>query len=477
MSNTGNQEEKSEKRDTSRVNTRTREERREQAEREWRLRPIEQFLKEREGEITSSDLQSKERTVRRFDRYLHEEIAPRVNASILDLRDVVEADIALFRDDELKPDPSLADRTVANKLGALSHFYNILEENNAFAGNPVKGPLKTFKQNHNLESDRPHIPFHRMQRFVNWLTLPFSRAFWLSGFKHGTRFSEVINIDLRCLHIDHPVFWQIVENHDVRLDPRVRDKPDTLLIYEGFNEGDEIPNEETPGPETEGEIRDSAKGNKRKEDGGSILPLDSELKTALIEWLLVRPPTHNHVVNPLFVFAGSNNVRRPTDDGINMRLWQQDSYTDSIQHFGAEESLDECPDCGGSVIEENLEQGEKPGRRFRCRDCRTEHWRSIYWDNGLVTEQKMTYHVARHYFSNAHSPAKSELHDGAIPDRIRKKRIRGDSDNDGDTEDQTYMTASYEQYDEDVREPYLDGIYKFDLYDSVIPAVGEGWQR
>jgi hypothetical protein len=39
------------------------------------------------------------------------------------------------------------------------------------------------------------------------------------------------------------------------------------------------------------------------------------------------------------------------------------------------------------------------------------------------------------------------------------------------------MTASYEQYDEDVREPYLDGIYKFDLYDSVIPAVGEGWQR
>ena len=477
MSNTSDQDKKPEDRDPSRVNTRTREERREQAEREWRLHPIEQFLKEREGEITSADLQQKERTVRQFDRYLREEIAPRADASILDLRDVIEADIASFRDDELKPDSNLADRTVASKLSDLSHFYNVLEENNAFSGNPVTGPLKTFKQNYDLESDRPHIPFHRMQRFINWLTLPFSRAFWLSGLKHGTRFSEVVNTDLRCLHIDHPVFWQIVENHDVRLDPRVRDKPDTLLIYEGFNEGDEIPNEETPGPETRGEIRDSAKGNKRKEDGGSILPLDSELKTALIEWLLTRPPTYDRAVNPLFVFGGSNKVRRAADSGICARLWRENSYTDSIQHFGAEESLDECPDCGGSVIEENLEQGEKPGRRFRCRDCRAEHWRSIYWDNGLATEQKMTYHVARHYFSNAHSPAKSELHDGAIPDRVRKKRIRGDSDNDGDTEDQTYMTASYEQYDEDVREPYLDGIYKFDLYDSVIPAVGEGWQR
>ena len=88
----------------------------------------------------------------------------------------------------------------------------------------------------------------------------------------------------------------------------------------------------------------------------------------------------------------------------------------------------------------------------------------------------MTYHLGRHYFSNAHSPAKTNLHDGAIPDFVRKKRIRGDSNRDGDTEDLEYMDKSHENYDRDVREPYLDGIYKFGIYESVIPAVGEGWE-
>ncbi|PAU79985.1 hypothetical protein CK500_15860 [Halorubrum salipaludis] len=87
----------------------------------------------------------------------------------------------------------------------------------------------------------------------------------------------------------------------------------------------------------------------------------------------------------------------------------------------------------------------------------------------------MTFHQARHYFTNAHEPGKTGLHDGAIPDKIRKKRIRGDSDQDGDTEDVTYSDASYEQYNDDIREPYLNGIYKFDIYNTVIPAVGEGW--
>jgi hypothetical protein len=87
----------------------------------------------------------------------------------------------------------------------------------------------------------------------------------------------------------------------------------------------------------------------------------------------------------------------------------------------------------------------------------------------------VTFHEARHYFTNGHDPRATKLHDGAIPDKIRKKRIRGDSDNDGDTEDGTYKDKNYEDYDGDVRQPYLDGIYKFNIYDDPIPAVGEGW--
>ncbi len=458
-------------RDYSRVNTEVRELRREQAQVEWRKQPINQFIEHKRGEVIDRQLNQMKKTIFRFNQHLVEERAEEVDANIRDVRDAVKDDVESFRDNVLKKEPNLNDRTVADRLSFLSQFYNELERQNAIAGNPVTRPLKEFRENHDTDADRPHIPFLRMKCFVNWLTESFSRAFWLCGLKHGTRLGEVLNIDLRCLHIDHPIFWEIIEEHDVRLDPRVRDKPDTILIYEQFNEGTEIPNEDRPGPETEGEVRKS--GNKRKEEGGSILPLDSELKTALLEWLLVRPPTYNLVVHPLFTTCA--DARRATKQTVHIRLWRGDGYVDSIQKFAEEESLEECPTCGENLIEENLADADKPGRRFRCRQCRAKHWRSIYWDNGLKTAQKVTFHQARHYFTNAHSLGYSELHDGVIPDKVRKKRIRGDSNSDGDTEDQTYKQKKYENYDTDIREPYLNGIYKFGIYDEPIPAVGEGW--
>jgi len=456
-------------RNYSRVNTEVRERRREQAQKEWRKQPLSQFIEQKRGDIIDQHLHEIEQVLYRFDQHLTEKIAEQVDAEIRDVRDAVEEDIRSFRDNVLKQDPDLNDRTAADRLGFLSQFYNELERQNAIAGNPVTRPLSEFRETHDFDAGRPHIPFARMKRFVNWLTQPFSRAFWLCGLKHGTRLGEVLNTDLRCLHIDHPLFWEIIDEHDVSLDPRIRDRPDTILIYEQFNEGTEIPNEERPGPETEGEVRE--RGNKRKEEGGSILPLDSELKTALLEWLLVRPPTHGHVVHPVFTTCA--DARRATKGAVHQRLWKKDRYVDSIQNFAEAEELEECPTCGESLIEENLADADKPGRRFHCRRCRTKHWRSIYWDNGLETAQKVTFHQARHYFTNAHSIGHTELHDGAIPDKVRKKRIRGDSNTDGDTEDQVYKQKKYENYDADVREPYLNGIYKFDIYDDPIPAVGE----
>jgi len=463
-------------RDLTRANTAIREQRRAEAEKEWRKNPIEQFVSFKRQSRSDKDVDTMLREIRKFEAFLLNEIAPESELEINGVRDVVKRDVRSFRDEVLKPDTNLKDRTIADYLGLLSQFYNILNDHNAIVGNPVNKPLKEFRDNHDLDPDRPHIPFNRMQTFLNWLTLPFARAFWLAGVKHGTRKSEAINVDLRCLHIDHPIFWEIIDNHDVQIDPRIRDLPDTMLIYGKFNKGDEIPNENTPGPETEGEIRDKAAGNKRFEEGGSILPVDSEFKTALIDWLMSRPPTYELTVNPLFVSDGSKSVERIGANGMQLRLWSGDYYTDSVQNFAAEERIEECPTCGGSVIEENLASGEKTGRRFRCRNCRQTHWRSIYWESGLDTEQKMTYHVARHYFTNLHDPGKTELHDGAIPDKVRKKRIRGDSERSGDTEDDTYKDKAYENYDTDVREPYLNGIAKFGIYDEVIPAVGEGWE-
>jgi len=448
--------------DDSRIDTRVREERHDKKEEEWRREPIELFLDDKQGDLIPDHYNKIENLIYRFKTHLTEEIAPEKDADIRGVRDAIKTDVESFRDSVLKQDPGLSDLVVADRLGYLSQFYRELEQRNAIVGNPVSLPLEEFRDNHDLESARPHIPFERMKRFLNWLTRPFSRAFWLAGLKHGTRIGEVMNIDLRCLNLDHPIYQEIRNEHDVRLDEQVRNRPDTLFIYENFNEGEEI----------EGEVRDS--GNKRKEEDGSVLPIDSEFKTALLGWLLVRPPTHGDVVHPLFTTCA--DPRRATANAVRSRLWRKDDYVDSIQHFAEEESLEDCPTCGEPLIEENLVDANKPGRRFRCRHCNEPHWRSIYWNKGLKTSQKMTYHQTRHYFSNAHSPAKTNLHDGAIPDFVRKKRIRGDSNRDGDTEDLDYMDKSHEDYDRDVREPYLDGIYKFGIYPTVIPAVGEGWE-
>jgi hypothetical protein len=461
--------------DLDRANTKVREQRREEAEREWKKNPVEQFAKLKRRELSEDDVNKYMRAVRRFETYLLNEIAPESDMDISNVRDAVRGDVEVYRDNDLIPDDDLSDIGVHHYLRYLSHFYNIAEEHSAIVGNPVEKPLKEFTDSHDTDSNRPYIPFERMQTFLNWLTLPFWRAFWVAGIKHGTRLSEVINIDLRCLHIDHPIFWEIVDNHDVQLDPRIRNLPDTILIYEGFNKGTEVPNENTPGSEKEGEIREQ--GNKRSEIGGSVLPVDSEFKTALIDWLISRPPTYELTVNPLFVADGTRKSGRIADDAVMGRLYQNASHTDSIQNFADQERISKCTECGGRVTEENPTSGDKTGRRFRCQSCRQDHWRSIYWDTGLDTEQKVTYHVARHYFTNLHDPQKTELHDGAIPDKVRKKRIRGDSEENGDTEDDTYKDKSYESYDTDIRQPYLDGVAKFDIYDEVIPAVGEGWEQ
>jgi len=464
-------------RDLTRANTQTREQRRAEAEKDWRKYPIEKFelYKKEQGRL-EADVDKMLTEIRKFERHLVDEINPESDLEIIGVRDAVKRDIESFRDEVLKQNSDLKNKTIENYLDFIQQFYNILSEHNAFVGNPVDQPLKQFRENHDLGSSRPYIEFDRMQTFLNWLTLPFSRCFWLSGIKHGSRASEAINVDLRCLHIDHPVFWEVIDNHDVRLDPRVRDRPDTMLIYGKFNKGDEIPNEDIPGPETEGEIRDAAAGNKRFEEGGSILPIDSEFKTALIQWLLARPPTYEHNINPLFVTGGSKEVNRIGYNGVRHRLWAKDSYSDSVQNFAAEQRVDDCPTCGSNVVEENLSRGEKTGRKFICQNCNRKYWRPIYWEGGLETSQKMGFHVARHYFTNLHQPGQTDLHDSGIKDKIRKERIRGDVPNNRDTEDDTYQDKVYENYDSDIRQPYLEGVATFDIYDEVIPAVGEGWE-
>jgi len=492
MSEEGDEKRKHAKRDLGRTQTRTRAERRETAKKKWRISPIDEYESEKLDHLTDDDREQRIKQIREFEEYLLTQIAPETEHDILGVRDAVESDVEGWKDEILIP-RELNLGTAEDYLQYLKSFYTTLNEEDAFAGNPVRTPLNNFRDEYEDElggPGRPYIPLTRLKTFMTWLDTPFGRAMWLLAFKLANRKGETVNMDLRCLNIAHPIFDQIIAKHDVNLDPRIRDRPDTILIYGYFNGDTEIPNDNTPGWEGDGEVRKT--GNKRKRATGSVLPVDSELKTALIEWLLVRPPTFDRDVHPLFAIGGSS-VRRPTPHTVGDRLWAKDTHPDSIRRFAREESLEKCPTCDTPVTAQNLKSGEKTGRRYRCRNCSAVHWRSIFWgpkksaegydefDDTYSTEQKVVYHQGRHTFSSAHSVKNSDLHDGVIPKAVRTEAIRGDNNNQGDTEDKVYIGDQYQNFEKDVREPYLygvegaDGIYKFGLYDDPIPAIGEGW--
>lgn len=477
-----------EERDLDRQQTQTRNERRSSASKDWRITPITEYA-EYLAESDRTGRQEVIRSLRHFERFLLTTMAE--DERVLGVRDAVRDDVRGWRDVVLIDHTDLRNATVETKLNHLIGFYNKLEDEGAIAGNPAEKPAKEFRDNHDTDTERPYIPLERVIAFLNWLETQFARAQWLLAFKLGIRASEALNLDLRCLNIDHPIYKRELDSHSVRLHPEVRNHPDTLFVYESFSAGSIIPDPDNFAGE--GEKRTDA--NKRVQNGGSLLPIDSELKTALIAYVLkTRQPTafKDVDVHPLFTIGGSNRVKRMTYNTTRDRLWAEDSNIDSIQNYQQEVAVEECQECGGPVIEENLSEdaASDPGRRFRCRDCQETHWRPIFWasrnewdgDKNPDTSQKVTHHQGRSYFTNAHSKEFSRLHPGEIPKQIRTGGIRGDSLKGGDTEDESYKESKYKQFDVDIREPYLNGkhgigIYKFGIYDDhdPIPAVGEGW--
>lgn len=450
-----------------------RQKRRERAERAWKEAPIKEYHKSQD--LTDLHVMREKNVLSRFNEFLNQSEA--VPNDVEGVRDVVESDIEFFIDQDLDPDPNLGDRTHIDYLDILSKFYNVLVDKNAIGTNPVQKPLSEERKTRDWSSpDRPFITFNHMQQYLKWLDTPFARAFILTGLKTSSRAGEALNIDFRCCHIDHPVFWSLVDKHDVTLDPRIRDKPDSLLIYEEFNAGEEIPNTKTPGPEEQGEVRGS--GNKRKENNGSIIPIDSELKTAIIEYLLIRPDTTGRLIQPLFTNRkkeeGGSTPPRLGSDAMMVRLFRSDKTPDSVLKYGRERAIDQCPECDGPVVEWNQINVNRTGRVFECQECGAEHRRPITWDHNLSTEQKFTFHCARHYFSDAHREGSSKLHNGELVDRIRQYRIRGDRDT-GDADTEAYQDKQNQDWERDVREPYLAAIYKFGIYDTIIPAHGEGY--
>lgn len=126
----------------------------------------------------------------------------------------------------------------------------------------------------------------------------------LTLLKTGLRIGELANLDERDIHLDHP----IAEDFD---NPRteIANKPDALYVDSSISEG-EVHN---------GEKRRD--GDKPK--SFRMVPIDEELKRALIWYMAMTPPSPSPA-NPVFVSEGK--VERMTVTTLSRRIidWAKD---------------------------------------------------------------------------------------------------------------------------------------------------------
>lgn len=115
--------------------------------------------------------------------------------------------------------------------------------------------------------------------------------------KTTRRIGEIVNLDLKDVNLDHPAAdWEVV--------PSLSDKPDHIHFGP----------ESTGGEMFRGELRNDGS----KTETHTMIPIDEELKQALIWWLSIR--RGDKTDNPLILLSCSIPPRRPAGDTISKQL-------------------------------------------------------------------------------------------------------------------------------------------------------------
>lgn len=145
-------------------------------------------------------------------------------------------------------------------------------------------------------------------------------VYLMISLKCGLRKSETINLDLRDIHLDHPISGGMPE-------PRkeIYNYPDTLYVDSSISEGEKH----------NGETRKC--GNKPK--SFRKVPIDQELKDVVVWWIAMLPPTTSPA-KPLLRKTIDPEARRPSPSTITEMVtgWarEQGFNNPEKKHFGVD---------------------------------------------------------------------------------------------------------------------------------------------
>lgn len=343
----------------------------------------------------------------------------------VDDNDIKEFSYHLRNNDPItyNTDRKMGDAGIAKYLSSLATLYDWLKNEHVVGQNPAAREYSRQRATNEINpnnDDRPLKKLSEMKAFVQWLSTPFQRAWFLFLLKTGARRGGIVNADLRDLHIKHPLYQSLLDQYDIELVPEIADKPDSVYIMNDFNGGDIIRGEER------------WTGIKKGRKIGRVVPLDTELKTALLEYLLSRRvPIPSQPCHPIFVTSedSANNSQRITQWTIITQVFEK---------------------------------------------LKEYNW----YEAGSSVSEKVDNHYFRHYFTENHRSRRGDPNVDNMPDGLRAY-IRGDADSSDEGErantsrNSDYSHDSWMIWEDSVQNIYLNKIYKFDVYDSPIPAVGE----
>lgn len=172
--------------------------------------------------------------------------------------------------------------TIATYASYVHRFYGYMIQIGVFDQNPMALVLEEMNESIDTDPTRRELSVEQMRTFVESVSHPLERATIVTLLKTGMRVGELCNLDLRDLNVRFETLELDEETTRVQLDGRPRS------LY--------VDSEPTRGSSTNGEVRTAS--NKRKRS--TIVPVDSELENALLEWLAVRPDPVSPA-DPLFL--------------------------------------------------------------------------------------------------------------------------------------------------------------------------------
>ncbi len=257
--------------------------------------PIATFLEEIDlygrSEKTIADYET---TLRQFERFLQGNGEPTV------LSDVGRRDclswIQHLRDEGYAPG------SIRTKAVHLNRFYGHMAQVGAFDVNPMVVVMEQLNERGDASPTRRDVSIEQMGAVVREIDHPLRRAVVTMLAKTGVRAGELCNLDFRDVNLDHSA---VIEHREKPPRAAVRDHPDSFFVASDVAVGSVV----------NGERREE--GNKRHRD--TRIPIDEEVKDALVRWLAIRPDPASDA-EPLFVSTSRKCGQRLTADMVHSHV-------------------------------------------------------------------------------------------------------------------------------------------------------------